>query len=96
MYDTEKMENRRVLGTGSGTGIGRGVALEFARTGAAVVLHCAHSEEGCRSAVDEIRKEGGTAEAFKADLGNIDECRDLASKVSIFSAGSTCSLAIPV
>ncbi len=81
------MEGRRVLVTGSGTGIGRGVALEFAKAGATVVLHYAHSEEGCRSAVDEIQSEGGKAEAFKADLGNIDDCRDLASKAADFLGG---------
>ena len=76
-----------MLVTGSGTGIGRGVALEFAKAGAAVVLHYAHSEEGCLSAVDEIQSEGGKAEAFKADLGNIDDCRDLASKAADFLGG---------
>lgn len=81
------MKGQRVLVTGSGTGIGRGVALEFAKAGAAVVLHYAHSEEGCISAVEEIQSEGGKAEAFKADLGNIDACRDLASKAADFLGG---------
>ncbi len=87
MTEPQKMEGKRVLVTGSGTGIGRGVALEFAKAGAAVVLHYAHSEEGCLSAVEEIQNEGGKAEAFKADLGNIDDCRDLASKAADFLGG---------
>lgn len=87
MSESNKMKGKRVLVTGSGTGIGRGVALEFAKAGAAVVLHYAHSEEGCRSAVDEIQNEGRKAEAFKADLGNIDDCRALASKAADFLGG---------
>lgn len=87
MSESKKMKGKRVLVTGSGTGIGRGVALEFAKAGAAVVLHYAHSQEGCLSAVEEIQNEGGKAEAFKADLGNIDDCRDLASKAADFLGG---------
>lgn len=59
-----KMKGKKVLVTGSGTGIGRGVALEFARHGAAVVLHYSHSHSGASSAVNEIRKGGERAEAF--------------------------------
>ena len=36
----QRMNGRKVLVTGAGTGIGRGVALEFAREGAAVALMC--------------------------------------------------------
>ena len=41
MGHSEKMQGKRVLITGAGTGIGREVALEYAREGAAVVLHYA-------------------------------------------------------
>ena len=87
MTHTRRMESKRVLVTGSGTGIGRGVALEFAREGAAVVLHYAHSEAGAASAVDEIRSAGGTAEAFQADLADIEQVRALASQAVDFLGG---------
>ena len=52
-------EDRRLLGklalvTGAGTGIGREIALEFARQGAAVALHYAHSASGAEAAVAQI------------------------------------------
>ena len=87
MTQTRRMEGKRVLVTGSGTGIGRGVALEFAKEGAAVVLHYAHSEGGAASAVDEIRQSGGKADAFKADLGEFDEVQDLAARARDFLGG---------
>ena len=78
MGAAKKMPARRVLVTGAGTGIGREVALTFARGGAAVVLHHAHSGEGAASAVDEIRKAGGAAVAIKADFSRVDEATRLA------------------
>ncbi len=87
MTHTRRMEGKRVLVTGSGTGIGRGVALEFAREGAAVVLHYAHSEAGAASAVDEIRSEGGKAEVFQADLADIEQVKELASQAIEFLGG---------
>jgi len=59
MGETGVMAEKRVLVTGSGTGIGREVALEFARQGADVVLHYAHSDTGAKSAVDESNKWAG-------------------------------------
>ena len=42
------LDGRRALVTGSGTGIGHGIARELARQGAAVALHYAHSAEGAQ------------------------------------------------
>ncbi len=87
MTHTRRMEGKRVLVSGSGTGIGRGVALEFAREGAAVVLHYAHSEAGAASAVEEIRSAGGKAEVFQADLADIEQVKELASQAIEFLGG---------
>jgi 3-oxoacyl-[acyl-carrier protein] reductase len=47
-----KLAGRKALVTGSGTGIGREIALEFAREGADVALHYSHSDKGAKSAVE--------------------------------------------
>lgn len=73
--------------TGSGTGIGREIALEFARKGADVVLHYAHSADGALSAVEEIRSAGGKAMAIKADLNDVNQAIMLATQAVEFLDG---------
>ena len=81
------MRGKRVLVTGSGTGIGRGVALELAKEGAVVALHYSKSAEGALSAVSEIREAGGRAEAFQADLRSVDEAQRLGGLAVDFLEG---------
>jgi NAD(P)-dependent dehydrogenase (short-subunit alcohol dehydrogenase family) len=81
------MKNRKVLVTGSGTGIGREVALEFARKGADVAFHYSRSPEGALSAVEEIRGLGVRARAFQADFSSLDEVFRLAEEAKDFLGG---------
>jgi NAD(P)-dependent dehydrogenase (short-subunit alcohol dehydrogenase family) len=83
----QDMQGKKVLVTGAGTGIGRGVAMEFAREGADVVLHYSRSDAGARSAVEEIRKAGGKAEAYHADFTDMKQVRELADKAIAFLGG---------
>jgi NAD(P)-dependent dehydrogenase (short-subunit alcohol dehydrogenase family) len=78
----QRMAGKKVLVTGAGTGIGRGVALEFAAEGAAVVLHYSHSREGADSAVAEIQRAGGKACALPADFRDARQARALAGQAA--------------
>lgn len=85
-----KLAGRKALVTGSGTGIGREIALEFAREGADVVLHYAHSDGGAKSAVEQIRAMGRHAEAFRADFDSVDEVVALGGSAIEFLGGIDC------
>jgi NAD(P)-dependent dehydrogenase (short-subunit alcohol dehydrogenase family) len=90
MSTQDKLAGRKALVTGSGTGIGREIALEFARQGADVVLHYAHSADGAKSAVREIQALGRRAEAFSADLGVLEQLTTLGAKAIDFLGGLDC------
>jgi glucose 1-dehydrogenase/3-oxoacyl-[acyl-carrier protein] reductase len=82
-----KLAGKRALITGAGTGIGREVALEFARQGADVVLHYSASKTGAESAVAEISAMGRKALAIQADLGQVSECFRLVDTAAEFLGG---------
>ena len=90
MSNKNRFEGKKVLVTGSGTGIGREIALEFAREGAAVVLHYAHSESGAQSAVEEIQGLGRRATALRADLEDVSAAVRLGAEAVDFLGGMDC------
>jgi NAD(P)-dependent dehydrogenase (short-subunit alcohol dehydrogenase family) len=90
MNDNGKLIGKKALVTGSGTGIGRELALEFARQGADVVLHYAHSAGGAESAVKEIQAMGRKAAVFAADFDNVEAVQQLAGKAIEFLGRVDC------
>ena len=81
------MKGKRVLVTGSGTGLGQGIALEFARQGAAVAVHYSHSATGADATVKQIVAAGGKAAAFKADFCEVAPIQTLAREAVAFLGG---------
>ncbi len=81
------MKGKKVLITGSGTGIGKGIALEFAERGADIVLHYAHSETGALEAVKIAEQFGVRAKAIKANFTDIEDVRRLGSEAADYLGG---------
>jgi NAD(P)-dependent dehydrogenase (short-subunit alcohol dehydrogenase family) len=66
------LSGKKVLITGAGMGIGQGIAVELARSGAEVAVHYAHTEP--EGTVAQIERLGGKAATVQGDLSNIGEC----------------------
>ena len=62
------LENRVAVVTGGSRGIGRAVALELAKRGAAVVINYNKSPESAEKVAEQIKANGGRAAAFQADV----------------------------
>ncbi len=86
----DRLAGKAVLVTGAGTGIGREIALEFARQGADVALHYSHSDQGAHSAAQEIQGLGRRAAAFQADFAKLDEVFRLADEAVEFLENIHC------
>ncbi|MGH3086213.1 MAG: SDR family NAD(P)-dependent oxidoreductase [Rubrobacteraceae bacterium] len=68
------LSGKRVLVTGSGMGIGRGIAVELARQGASVAVHHPPSEPDADTTVSEIEKHGANHAVVRGDLSKAREC----------------------
>jgi 3-oxoacyl-[acyl-carrier protein] reductase len=74
---SRSLENRVAVVTGATRGIGRAIALELARHGAAVVINYRSSPEAGEATVKEIEEQGGRAAAFQADVSDYLQAQDL-------------------
>jgi len=76
-----RLDGRRALVTGGDSGIGRAVALAFAREGADVVIsHLPSEQPDASEALEAIRTTGRKAIAVGGDLTDADHCRALVSR----------------
>jgi NAD(P)-dependent dehydrogenase (short-subunit alcohol dehydrogenase family) len=75
------LPNHIAVVTGSGSGIGRAIALGFARQGAELAVLDVNGETAGKTAED-IRGAGGKAHAFRLDVTDRMACRDIAAEVA--------------
>lgn len=68
----DKLKNKVAIVTGAGSGIGRAVAIAYARQGANVVVSDIN-ETGGNETIELIKKENGKATFFKADTSKPED-----------------------
>ena len=66
--------------TGAGQGIGRAIALKFAKEGTSVIVNNV-TEDRAQSVSKEIEEMGGSATPIQADVSHQDEVTNMVSKV---------------
>jgi len=79
--DDRALAGKVALVTGSSSGTGAAIALELARLGASVAVHCRSRMEEAESVVARIVGAGGKAAPFRADLARDEETQALAGSV---------------
>ncbi|MFQ5924861.1 MAG: SDR family NAD(P)-dependent oxidoreductase [Dehalococcoidia bacterium] len=75
-----KLEDKVALVTGAGSGIGKAIALAFAKEGAKVAVND-EDVDGIELTLEEIRKLGGEGFGVKADVSSSQEVKDMFSKL---------------
>ena len=65
-----RLDGQAALVTGASRGIGRGIAIEFAREGADVAVNYRRDEESARATVTDIERLGRRAIAVQADVAD--------------------------
>jgi 3-oxoacyl-[acyl-carrier protein] reductase len=69
----QNLQGKVALVTGASRGIGRATALALAAEGASIVVNYASSSGAADEVVAQVEALGGSAIAFKANVGNSDE-----------------------
>lgn len=72
-----RLEGRVALITGGDSGIGRAVAIAYAREGADLVLVCLDETGDMEDTADLVRKAGRECLVIMTDLSKAEKCRDV-------------------
>lgn len=72
-----QLKNRVALVTGGTRDVGRQIALTLAAEGATVAVHYRGSADEAEGVIAEIRKAGGKAKAFQADVANAAQVKSM-------------------
>lgn len=75
MASTKQLRGQVAIVTGADSGIGKAVAIAFAAAGATVIVNHVDSDEHADEVVDLIKKAGGKAYAFHADVSREDDVK---------------------
>ncbi|MCJ1363576.1 Arp2/3 complex subunit, actin nucleation center [Acarospora aff. strigata] len=74
---TARLDGKVVLITGSGRGLGAGIALELGQRGASIIVNYANSATAANDVVSQIQSIGSKAVAIRADVSKVTEIGQL-------------------
>ncbi len=71
------LDNKVAIVTGSDSGIGRAIAIQFAKEGATVVVNYAHNQQKAEEVQQIIQQNNGKALVIQADVGQYQQAMGL-------------------
>lgn len=75
------LKGKKAIVTGSSSGIGKAIAILFAKEGAEVAVTYNSGEDRARQVVDDIKKNGGKAKAYKVNVSDENEIKQFFTEV---------------
>jgi NAD(P)-dependent dehydrogenase (short-subunit alcohol dehydrogenase family) len=101
VFGQKLLAGKNAIVTGGGSGINLAIARRFAESGASVAL-IGRTKEKLESAADEIRKAGGTASGYPADVREYDalaaaikSARDALGEIDLVVCGAAGNFPAP-
>jgi NAD(P)-dependent dehydrogenase (short-subunit alcohol dehydrogenase family) len=79
---SDKLKNKKVLITGGDSGIGRAVAIAFAKEGADLAIIYLNEHEDAQETKEQVEKEGRRCLTIAGDVGNEKFCQSTVEKVA--------------
>src|SRR5471030_1342892 len=76
-----KLSGKVALITGASRGIGRAIAIEFARQGASVIINYSTDTEGAKETLEEVKKINGYGIIIKGDISSFEKCKTMIEEV---------------
>lgn len=77
----KRFENKIVLVTGAGRGIGASIAKRFASEGAEVIVNYNGNDEAAQKTVDEITATGGQAQKYKCSVNDSESVKVMIDEI---------------
>jgi NAD(P)-dependent dehydrogenase (short-subunit alcohol dehydrogenase family) len=75
------LKGKHALVTGGSRGIGRGIALKLAESGARVAIHYYVNEAAAQETLERVRKHGADGFLVQADVSRVDDVRRMVAQV---------------
>jgi NAD(P)-dependent dehydrogenase (short-subunit alcohol dehydrogenase family) len=75
-----RLRGKRAIITGGDSGIGRAVAIAFAREGADILIAYLNEREDAEETADLAKREGRKAVLVEGDLRSADHCREVVDR----------------